>query len=207
MCLVGCQVSHTACSPHQPAGHGAQRDQLFAELCPSAHPWLRDPGAWQQWKSAPERVTELQQGRKKCFVPYWRLKCIQNRNECMAPAWRERSIFLIYHFWQGVQPECGTQVTTSSIKRWGVWQHSTVHFGVWDPPCDLDNKATAGSGAVLQAMAAISSKNTEAFLILQRQKWNPSLLMQCLPFLSRDQINMGPRKVNGLFQGALNWAL
>lgn len=120
----------------------------------------------------------------------------------ILPAWRERLIFPIYHFWEGVQPECWTQVNISSIKQWGVCPCWTV----WDPPCDPDNKATAGSGAVLLTMAAMSNKNTEAFLILQRQKLNP-LLRQCMSFLSRDQINMGRSKVNGLFQGVLNWAL
>lgn len=80
-----------------------------------------------------------------------------------SPVWRERPIFLIYHFWQEVQPEWRTQVTISSIKQWGglaaEYCAYPTHWTVWDPPCDRDNKATAGSGAVLLAMAATSKKN------------------------------------------------
>lgn len=94
------------------------------------------------------------------------------------------------------------------IKLWRVLAAQChPHWTVWGPPCDSDNKAAGGSGVVLLAIAVIGNKNTEAFLILQRQKLNPSSLMQCLPFLSRDRINKGPCKVNGLFQGVLNWAL
>jgi len=62
-------------------------------------------------------------------------------------------------------------VVISRIKQQGVLA-AQYHprWTVWDPPCDPDNKATAGSGAVLLAMAVIGNKNTEAFLILQRQK-------------------------------------
>lgn len=189
-----------------------------AELCTGVCPQqLRDPSARQQRKRAAcQRVTKLSQDRKnRCFIPDWRLKHIKKRKEFLKawprqipPVRQERPMFLIYHLWQGMWPECKTRVIISRIKQWEVLAAQyRPRWTVWDPPCDPENKAMAGSGAVLLALAVIGNKNTEAFLILQRQKWNPSPLTQCLPFLSRDQINMGPCKVNGLFQGVLNGAL
>lgn len=63
------------------------------------------------------------------------------------------------------------RVIISRIKQWGVLAaHYHPCWTVWDPPCDPDNEATAGSSVVLLAMAVTGNKNTEAFLILQRQK-------------------------------------
>lgn len=192
-CCLPCRLPGvTACSPHQSAGHRAQQDLAVVQSCVLVlvHDW-EIPVHGRSRKVQPEQVTELHQGRKKYFNPYWRLKCIPKKNESLNvrprqihPVGRERPIFLIYPFWQGVQPECRTQVTISSIKQWGsLAAQYCPRWTVWHPPCDPDNKATAGSSAVLLAMAAISNKNTEAFLILQRQKMKyfSSYAMLALP--------------------------
>lgn len=170
-CCVPCRLPGvTACSPCQPAW-GTTGPGWCAGLCPSAHPWLRDPGAWQQRKGAPEHVTELHQGRKKCFVPYWRPKCIRKRNESLKvwprqipPVWRERPIFLISHFWQGVQPECRTQGTISSIKQWGVCQDSSVHTGQCGIlPVTLTTKQQQGVVQCCWPWLPSATKTQEAF--------------------------------------------
>lgn len=125
----------------------------------------------------------------------------------IPPVWQEKPTekLLIYHFWQQLEAECKTWVILSRIRQRGAGSTVPPMLASVGSSLRPYNKATAGSGVVL-AVALIGNKNTEAFLILQRQKLNPPLT-QCLPFLSRDQINMGLCKVNGLFQGVLNWAL
>lgn len=84
-------------------------------------------------------------------------------------------------------------IIISRTKRWSV-------LGRESSPHDPASKTPAGSSVVI-AMARTGNKDTEAFLILQRQKLNPSPVTQCLPFLSRDQINMGHAKSMVYFKG------
>lgn len=70
-----------------------------------------------------------------------------------------------------MEPECKTRVIISRIKQQWVLAAQEHPCGTdWDPARDPDDKAAAGSGVVLPATAHIGNKNTEAFLILQRQK-------------------------------------
>lgn len=113
MCLVGCQVSHTACSPHQPAGMGHSGTSCLQScVLVLVHDWgilvhgsseKVHPNMWLNCNRA---------GRSVLFHTgdYNVVKREMNVwPRQIPPGWRERSIFLIYHFWQRVQPECRTE--------------------------------------------------------------------------------------------------
>lgn len=154
-------------------------------------------------------MTEPWQGReKRCLILDWRLKCLKRKDESLKvwpgqilPLWWEKPTLLIYHFWQQRSPECKRWVIISRTKKWCFWTSTSKQcWAVRGSPHDPACKAPAGSSVVL-AMARTGNKDTEAFLILQRQKLNPSPVTQCLPFLSRDQINMGNAKSMVYFKG------
>lgn len=162
-------------------------------------------------KVAWQCMTEPWQGReKRCLILDWRLKCLKRKDESLKvwpgqilPLWWEKPTLLIYHFWQQRSPECKRWVIISRTKKWCFWGAVLGSEGFSPWPCQQSTsrkQCGAGHGQDWQqrhrglfniAKTEIKSFSCYAMLALPQQGSN----------------QYGQCKVNGLFQGVLNWAL